>query len=1237
MAAEENTRPNKSATISFTLPISCQICLGKVKQPVLCPNNHVFCSQCLDVWLIRSKQCPACRVSITAPKPIVGGLSQIEDDTEKLTNPELRKARFELLYKDYENELDRLQTEIHLLKTENHILKQQSPDLASSSQSSASKGEKSVSKTQDTVGLLFLTKKLQDAAKISEKVKAELSRVKRENNSLKDENQTLNRENQNLRNEIANRSPQRFGRYTVSTMESKIQSYEKEVKQLNKALERSDKYIEEMEKELKDIKSKDKYSTSSSSVPATSSTTLADRYSSQEDAEVRVQKDYRSSSESRVSSSKYGIGVGHPTKRQLFSDDLQRPSNPSKYRNVMSAEEKDHPSTLPPYRDNTTSGEQSKYYYSNHREEEEERDLRYHGDYKSDRNQDDYKGVNSKKRVTFDLPKDGVATTSFDLEMPSPINPVPNKSSTDGRSSPIKGVLKNSKKPESNASDSLDLPKPHSLDNLSSDLSRSKDSTLTDSYSHQTNRYSKVDDDLYVKSKTSSSSLIQHDYNVDTHYPKSKSSGYSADDSELSGPGDLDLSFKRSKEKSSKITDLDDTQVIESELDDLNISMTPDFRDCMKLLNRAEKKVNKVSSFEDDLFDSKSSDADYKAPTEGSKYKPSPDLDYNAPGDSTKYKTNDAGIHASTGSVKYNSNGDFVSGLKLTDDIAKSKFLTDYDSYSRARHLRSGSLDNLVRDITRDDNRYKSSSGSSSSANNYRAPSPSMQTKYNFTSTSSGMARSPSVDNLLLSKPGSSSSLSRYSSLDDVGGYKSSRLSLPSYSGSSVGKYPGENKEDFLDEKQNVDGDGLGSKDMGHSPRRRSLSDIGTSVSSLGSSSGKGFDTRERQLPLPPSNISSLPPSGASLTSSTAFLTDIDSKTRQRDVTHKPPLSSRTLDTASSLSRLSASGTSMSTTGTSSTQHLPMPHFGSGSRSSLYTNTQVLDSLTSTLPSKPKIDTTSLSKQSGSGIPSGHSDISSTIRTRTLSADGINFSTTKPRVLSAEFEKYVSGVSNNSTSHSTYQYNSHETDFNMKSEFSDKTSLNDFKSNATARSNTYALSLTGSTASSQPLGLDSFPASRSLGPSSSSTGSSHGFNSYASSSLPISSTSRQTVPSYSSSSTSTTSYLSSSMASLTSSVTYSSATQPSKYSTSNSVPFTLASTASSRPSTNGYSSSGKYLDSIPETNHTGHFSYVSNSSGADFSSKQMDSLMLPEPKKRLFDSSDDLDVSVSPIKATRKL
>ena len=32
----------------------------------------------------------------------LGGLSQFEDNPDKLTNPDLRKARFDLLYKEYE-------------------------------------------------------------------------------------------------------------------------------------------------------------------------------------------------------------------------------------------------------------------------------------------------------------------------------------------------------------------------------------------------------------------------------------------------------------------------------------------------------------------------------------------------------------------------------------------------------------------------------------------------------------------------------------------------------------------------------------------------------------------------------------------------------------------------------------------------------------------------------------------------------------------------------------------------------------------------------------------------------------------------------------------------------------------------------------------------------------------------------------------------------------------------------
>lgn len=42
---------------------------SKVRQPVICINNHVFCSICIDLWLKNNSQCPACRVPITPENP----------------------------------------------------------------------------------------------------------------------------------------------------------------------------------------------------------------------------------------------------------------------------------------------------------------------------------------------------------------------------------------------------------------------------------------------------------------------------------------------------------------------------------------------------------------------------------------------------------------------------------------------------------------------------------------------------------------------------------------------------------------------------------------------------------------------------------------------------------------------------------------------------------------------------------------------------------------------------------------------------------------------------------------------------------------------------------------------------------------------------------------------------------------------------------------------------------------
>lgn len=41
----------------------------QVRQPVICANHHVFCSSCMEMWLKKASQCPTCRVPITTENP----------------------------------------------------------------------------------------------------------------------------------------------------------------------------------------------------------------------------------------------------------------------------------------------------------------------------------------------------------------------------------------------------------------------------------------------------------------------------------------------------------------------------------------------------------------------------------------------------------------------------------------------------------------------------------------------------------------------------------------------------------------------------------------------------------------------------------------------------------------------------------------------------------------------------------------------------------------------------------------------------------------------------------------------------------------------------------------------------------------------------------------------------------------------------------------------------------------
>ncbi|XP_036313092.1 ORC ubiquitin ligase 1 isoform X1 [Pipistrellus kuhlii] len=253
----------QNVTLSLTLPITCHICLGKVRQPVICINNHVFCSICIDLWLKNNSQCPACRVPITPENPckeIIGGTSESEPMLSHTVRKHLRKTRLELLHKEYEDEIDCLQKEVEELKNKNLSLESQIKTildpltLMQGNQNEDKHPVEDNSSKVDPETVAEWKKKLRTANEIYEKVKDDVDKLKEANKKLKLENGGLVRENLRLKAEVDNRSPQKFGRFTVAALQSKVEQYERETNRLKKALERSDKYIEELESQIAQLK-----------------------------------------------------------------------------------------------------------------------------------------------------------------------------------------------------------------------------------------------------------------------------------------------------------------------------------------------------------------------------------------------------------------------------------------------------------------------------------------------------------------------------------------------------------------------------------------------------------------------------------------------------------------------------------------------------------------------------------------------------------------------------------------------------------------------------------------------------------------------------------------------------------------------------------------------------------------------------------------------------------------------
>ena len=1020
-------------------------------------------------------------------------------------------------------------------------------------------------------------------------------------------------------------------------------------------MERSDKYIEELESELKTYRD----SKTGSDKGGKQVYSRGEKYLPNGDHVTR-----KVSSDSKVlPSTDFRERAANSSRKQLFSEDK-----------VSSK---------------SSSGEgSSKYYYlSNGDAGGGEEHVDYEMDYEMDKNYERSESARSgagkgQKRVTFNLRHDTNATTSFDLELPSPVKTSGNRSTLGVRpGSPVKGVLKNGVK-KSGANDKSD-------DTLSGSHSRTYDDSLSNSYNEKPSKrselYSKDDDLVYMKARAKSKESGSEGY------AKSRRK-YSADDSALSEPSDsnskiADDLLKRSSDLVKRASDLeryssgtgrssdyntntgrsssdyntkpnddsddidrvdlDDTIHIESELGELDISLTPELSDCMKLLNRAEKKVHHRDSDpeDDDITGYKSrrtNEVDMEYKSSGTRtsdidnaYRASTSrisgIDSDFRPSSLRDSDMDNAFRASTGS--YNSrlraddlSSDYKSGIE-------SKFTASLDTYSRGRHHRSGSLDNLLVDVQREPVDRPASALPSTS--NMYSGLPSSKYAGGLTTGRTKLTRSPSYDNLISRQDDGFSS--KYSVDTDFSGAKS-RLSMPGYL--SQRPYRGENVEN-LDVKAST---GMGSTDFAGldkaitkgmesrgegvqgggnradfeallEARAKSLSDVGTTASHVSGRQGLDIDSDRR-------------------TYHTVRPSSVQDGEMNMDIVDRKRTSGRTTPTLtapSNYDKLTHTGPGASSGRL--TPNLPLSTNLNPHSKTNFTNYDYTGSGPSSLPAdishKPPIagrpyESSRLSLGTGGATSaSSHSSVPSV---SSASGKGYSSMPNYPSTSGPSFPLRIEHVPSRpgynpelGPSSKTNHYDAYQPDLDNYVSTKQKPNIDgrlfEDKFSATSAPNANNLPVYNA----NRVDIESYNYN------------SHEYSSKmpsvdqnapkpvlsASDNLP------SALPSFTGSSSlasyAATSFLPTSLNSMSAG---------SSYSTAISVPLTLttSSYSSSRPSTS-YPST-KTMDPISE-----HYSYVSNFSG-DLS--KSDTFALPEPKKRLFDSTDDLDMSVSPIKSNKR-
>lgn len=172
-----------------------------------------------------------------------------DSDSDSFSSRALRRARIDLIFKDYEAEIERLQSE---LDSKSH---HQQPSVLNACDELTDCQDRLTHEQADggieSRQLIDTLKcQLQQATLAQQTTNMQLDAIKQEVEILRNVNTRLERENQRLKVDLANRSPRRFGRLTVVALESKLDAREKEVQQLTRALEKTDEHISSLENEL---------------------------------------------------------------------------------------------------------------------------------------------------------------------------------------------------------------------------------------------------------------------------------------------------------------------------------------------------------------------------------------------------------------------------------------------------------------------------------------------------------------------------------------------------------------------------------------------------------------------------------------------------------------------------------------------------------------------------------------------------------------------------------------------------------------------------------------------------------------------------------------------------------------------------------------------------------------------------------------------------------------------------